>query len=53
MVTYHFLCCFEMSNAFSYNVQKYGSIRSAEQETIVRNVNLASNRDSSDRDFNI
>ena len=35
---------FELSNKFLY-VNKYGPILGAEQETIVRNVNLPSNRD--------
>ena len=38
-----FFCCFELSNKFL--CVKYGPIVSAEQKTIVRIVNLASNRD--------
>ena len=38
-------CCFELSNKFL--CVKYGPIVSAEQKTIVRIVNLASNRDYS------
>ena len=39
-----FFCCFELSNNLLH-VNKYGPILSVEEETIVENVNLASNRD--------
>ena len=39
-----FFYCFELSNKFLY-VNKYGPILSVELETIVGNVNIASNRD--------
>ena len=44
MVTYHFFCCFELSNKFLYE-NKCGPILSVEEETIVGNVNLTNNRD--------
>ena len=37
MVTYHFFCCFELSNKFVC-INKYGPILSVEQKTIVGNV---------------
>ena len=43
MVTYHFFCCFELSNKFLYMKQN-GPILSVEQDTLVGNVNLVSNR---------
>ena len=39
-----FFCCFELGSKFLYE-KKNGPILIVEQETIVENMNLASNRD--------